>query len=321
MPLGGPGRESFPHRRRSRLELDVELLLRPEPVLRLVAHASGEMQELVGVQFREVEVLRRPPQHPQAVDELTEEHVRLRQSTTLLVRDDAGGAQLLESSVDARRLQLRILRRVEHLQELDRVLQIDESSRAVLRVVATGFATVLVLAHANLVDLLRVDVPRRIGELVAQSFDACAEIRITRDGAHAHERETFDGVRVSADAVVRAERLETARVRTVLAVRSQAQVDLEDALALGADQLGQVERHFVEELGVRAVRLAVGTAVVAVDEEDLDIRRVAESAATQLPEAEDRPGSLQPRDRQRASVALDEAVPDDLRRDADDLFG
>ncbi len=276
-----------------------------------VPQATGQVHVLLGVRGRQVHVRGRPAQHAQAVDQPAQELIGGGEALPFFRRQQAQGGQALQGLAQEGGAQLGVPPAVAHLQQQDDPLQVAQGPGAGLGIQLTGARAGLHLPLPGLAQLARIQRLAGVQQLVADPLQARAQFAAAGDGPQARQGQPFQGVRLPLGPVVPAEGIQAAGRRPGGPVGTQAQVDLKDALFFGQDGGGGFPHQRLEELGVAHRRLASPLALplVAVDEQQLDIRGVAQLPAAQF--AQPQHGVLrgQPGHRPGPAVAGDQVLP------------
>ncbi|MDR8957294.1 hypothetical protein FEP76_05822 [Burkholderia multivorans] len=212
--------------------------------------------------------------------------------------------------------QFRVARRVQQHPVLDNELDVDHPAAVVLQIEQLGLVRVSgehLRAHVD--DFLREDVrvARRRQHLPADRLERRADLRVARAVARPRQRLVLPdpgGVgRIAFAQLIAAERVEVRHEQPGLAVRPQAQVDVEQrARAGGRRQPGD---EAPRERGVHVGRAIVR---IVVQEDQVEIGRVAELLAAELAVRDHR-------EFRHVAVTLRELRPDDFDRDVEHRVG
>ncbi len=196
---------------------------------------------------------------------------------------------------------------VHDLQHLDIVFQIDQGPGAELRVRGPASRLLPILLLAKRKDFPGLDQSCSVDVVVADSHHPRPQIPVAADRAHAHQGQPLVRVRRPARTVVATELLQAARERTILAVRTQLEVDRENALAFCFDQGECFLDKSLEKLRVLDTVRPRSSSVVAVNKQQFDVRGIAQRRPAELAEPENRDLCRQ------AGHTLGRTVPADKR--------
>ena len=240
--------DESPHCCRAALQLDVQLPAGAEAARGLVAHAPGQVGELLSVGWWQEEIACPAAQHAQAVDQPAQEIVGAQQFLQVAARDDVDGLQGAQRRGRPGRAYAGLVFAVQHLQDLGGVLHVYQRARAVLGVVAAGLVLLLELQQPRGAQLVQVERRRLVQYLVADSLHLSAKAGVPRDGPQPRERQALHAVGRPARSVVAGEAVDRAGQRPVNAMGPQLEVDLEQAVLLGLDEARQLLDHAGEVL-------------------------------------------------------------------------
>src|SRR5690242_6163267 len=130
-----------------------------------------------------------------------------------------------------------------------------------------------------------IDIP------VPMSFDLFSEREVARNMAELDHGLPFKRRGQSMLAVIRGDFVQRIGEKTFAAVGTQADVEMKDAFLSGLHPLEQFLREPFEVFTVLDASLALCAAGAAVDEQDLDVRRISQLAAAELSRTHDGKGT------------------------------
>ena len=138
------------------LDVCLQLARAGPPVVSRVADAAGKTHKLLRIGRRKHKILGVSPDHAQSVDQHPDEDVGFPETCSISACNQPRIDQRGECLESIRRTQARVVVSMHHLQVLDGIFDIDESSRAIFQV-----------------DLPRLD---QLFELLSSQIERCREI-------------------------------------------------------------------------------------------------------------------------------------------------
>ncbi len=220
--------------------------------------------------------------------------------------------------MDPRCPQRRVAAAEGHLENLYAVLQVHEPAGRKLRIETVVIALLLELDVSKTLKLRKVNAIGTVDKLISYPLGAVSKVLVATDPAHPNQGELFQTRRLGA--VVLQEACHADGQWARVPVGAQTQIELKNSLAPRLDHAHRRMKQLFEKLAVGHGVRTVGLTIVAVQEQDLDIRGVAERFAAHLAEAHNRVGCFNARHGARYAVARVELLPGDFHRGVDHGF-
>src|SRR3569833_3124012 len=236
--------------------------------------------------------------HAQAVLDVAQEPIALIEKARHVERSDPGRARGAQRERRARRLERGMRVAVHELEVLRGELDVDDAARSGLQIVRAAELGLDPRAHRADRFTDRTRIARRVDGGVRVALDRGPEREIAGDRPELQQRLVLPQLR--ALGVIAPPRRERRHEQALRATRAEPGVDLVEPAARGAR--AQRTEEALRELREPS-ELVVRT---RIDEDHVEVRRVAELAPAELAEAEDRERAL-----------WIELVADDAERRAD----
>src|SRR5262245_61780873 len=186
--------------------------------------------------------------------------------------DNVQPPKLLQSGKTAVHPQFRLRGSVDNLQVLRGVFDVHYSAGAVFHVRLSRRHQLPRLPSAQMQSILQIQRRSAVSERVPSALDLKPQTLISRHPAQFNQRLPFKSSRLPLNAVVPGELIEGSGPCAGVAIGPQPQIDMKNSHAARFNKVDHLPRQLFKE--------RIGT---IVNEEKLEVRRVAHFAAAEFP--------------------------------------
>ena len=173
------------------------------------------------------------------------------------------------------------------LEILDGVLDVNNTALAVLQVHRASFHELFQLLTARIENNIRIQGFAAVDIVVAVGFNSLPELRITGDMAQFDQRLAFKRCGQPLVAIVFGDFIEGVRQRAFSSMRPKADIHMEDAFLFRFDPLQELVPQPLKVFAVVDGVFPAGPSGIAIDEQNLDVRGIAQLSPSEFSQAED----------------------------------